>query len=573
MNILPNNLVMISVVALAVIMNVVSVWLPKKAATAAKILLAAAALTGLFVRLPVGQAILLTAIGAHAYAAFSELIDRNKREMRMALRQKLQEVRAVEIVQRKDARRLAADVALTGLVSLGAVLFFGLAPETYAALKVFIVFMMISVSIQTIERAANFYSVRLYWLPEEEHLVVLSRFQPRDFPLRELKEASVWSSPDLLRLHPFFTFMSSHQDYTRSFGQVLKLSFPGETIYLSPDNAVHWHRLLAPFASASDRTGGKEKKVLPLWHPAVLKRLFWKGYYASTVKGVSAYTGLLAILLWLKAPAWAVGLFVLLWWGLNFYVSDRVLIAATDAEPITEGEIFERAQTIFRKAGIPHTRLFSVDSPDYNGFAVGMNIGRGAIMLTTATLQLPSPSVEAILAHEAAHIRKRDVLTNQLARFLFIGLLAGMAYLFFDQLKWLAENFKIAMFLLVYVFVFVFPMYLSFIAQWTEVRADFTGATWLSGGTAQMGQGLTELAAALDRDLEKSMAHRMADGRSSTGRASSLERDSWFWRFLEFQFMAHPPLYWRINSLARSGNWREARRRWLKDRFKESLPS
>ncbi|WP_431809880.1 hypothetical protein [Brevibacillus agri] len=260
MNILPNNLVMISVVALAVIMNVVSVWLPKKAATAAKILLAAAALTGLFVRLPVGQAILLTAIGAHAYAAFSELIDRNKREMRMALRQKLQEVRVVEIVQRKDARRLAADVALTGLVSLGAVLFFGLAPETYAALKVFIVFMMISVSIQTIERAANFYSVRLYWLPEEEHLVVLSRFQPRDFPLRELKEASVWSSPDLLRLHPFFTFMSSHQDYTRSFGQVLKLSFPGETIYLSPDNAVHWHRLLAPFASASDRTGGKEKK-------------------------------------------------------------------------------------------------------------------------------------------------------------------------------------------------------------------------------------------------------------------------------------------------------------------------
>lgn len=104
--------------------------------------------------------------------------------------------------------------------------------------------------------------------------------------------------------------------------------------------------------------------------------------------------------------------------GFEFLRFDRVLIAATDAEPITEGEIFERAQTIFRKAGIPHTRLFSVDSPDYNGFAVGMNIGRGAIMLTTATLQLPSPSVEAILAHEAAHIRKRDVLTNQLARFL-----------------------------------------------------------------------------------------------------------------------------------------------------------
>lgn len=63
-----------------------------------------------------------------------------------------------------------------------------------------------------------------------------------------------------------------------------------------------------------------------------------------------------------------------------------------------------------------------------------------------------------------------------------------MAYLFFDQLKWLAENFKIAMFLLVYVFAFVFPMYLSFIAQWTEVRADFTGATWLSGELRRWGK-------------------------------------------------------------------------------------
>lgn len=570
MNILPDAPALLSIVAIAIVMNAVSIWLPTKAAAAASILLAAAALTGVFVCYPTGQAILLAAIGSHAYIAFSELIDRDKREMSSALQQKLRQVRSVEMVQRKDARRLAADLALTALASLGAMLFFGLAPETYAALKVLVVFMTISVSLQTVRRVADFYSARLYWLPEEGRLIVLSRFQPRDFPLRELKEASIWSSADLLKMHPLFTFLSSYQDYTRSFGQTLKLSFPGETVYVSPDDAVHWHRLLAAFAS--HRAGGKEKKVLPLWHPAVLKRLFWKGYFAAAVKGVSAYTGLLALLFWLKAPAWTIALFPVLWWLLNFCVSDRVLIAAMDAEPLSEGVVVQRAQAIFRKAGIPRTRLFSVDSPDYNGFAAGMNIGRGAIILTTATLRLPAPSIEAILAHEAAHIRKRDVLAIQLARFLFIGLLAGAAYLFFDPLKWFAEHFKLAMFVLIYAVMLIFPMFLSFVAQWTEVRADFAGAAWLRGGTLQMAQGLTDLAAAQDRDLEKSLAHRMADGRSSPSSASILERDSWFWRFLEFQFMAHPPLYWRINCLTRERNWREARRRWLRDRFKESLP-
>lgn len=570
MDILPDAPVLLTIVAITIVMNAVSIRLPSKVAAAASMLLAAAALTWVFVRYPLGQAILLAAIGCHAYFALAELLDRDKREMNAALQQKLRQARSVEIVQRQDAKRLAADLALTALAMMGAVLFLGLAPEAYAALKVLVIFMMISVTLQTAERVGDFSAARLYWLPEEERLIVLSRFQPRDFPLCELKEAAVWPSVDLLRLHPLFTLFSSYQDYTRSFGQTLKLSFPGETVYLAPDDAVYWHRLLAAFAS--HRAGGKENKVLPLWHPAVLKRLFWKGYFAAAVKGVSAYTGLLALLLWLQAPAWMMALLPVLWWLLNMFISDRVLIAAMDAEPLAEGVAAERAQAIFRKAGIPRTRLFSVDSSDYNGFAAGMNIGHGAIILTTATLRLPTPSVEAILAHEAAHIKKRDVLTVQLARFLFIGLLAGAAYLFYDPLKWFATHYKLAMFALIYAVMLIFPMVLSFVAQWTEVRADFTGAAWLPGGQRQMAQGLTDLAEAQDRDLEKSLAHRMADSRAPASRASIIERDSWFWRFLEFQFMAHPPLYWRIDSLARERDWPEARKRWLKDRFKESLP-
>ena len=61
-------------------------------------------------------------------------------------------------------------------------------------------------------------------------------------------------------------------------------------------------------------------------------------------------------------------------------------------------------------------KLFVVDSPIHNGLATGMNIGRGTVMVTKATLQLSIEAVEAIIAHEAIHIKKRDVLMNQVAR-------------------------------------------------------------------------------------------------------------------------------------------------------------
>ncbi|SFE83853.1 M56 family metallopeptidase [Alteribacillus iranensis] len=524
----------------------------------------------LFIQFSFGQAMILMAFGASAYSAYGLLIDKRKKEKRMELKQRLQEVKSIEIYHERNVKRIVADLVLTFLVCLGAVFFFLFAPDTYAVLKMFIGFMLLSMSAQMVERIGNFSSTRLYWLPDEERLVILSWFQSRDFPLQDLKEAGVETSPDLLRLHPLFTFLSSNQDFTVSFKQVLKLSFPEENIYLTPCHAEKWKEVFESFAE--DTNEKEEKNVLPLWHPTILKRLFWKGYFAITVKGISAYTGLLIILIWLDVPGWSILLFVSLWWLLNVCVSDRVLIAATDAVPVTEGEIYDRAQVIFGRAGVSQTRLFIVDSPVQNGLATGMNIGRATVMLTTATLRLPQRSVEAILAHEATHVKKRDVLTNQLARMTFLGVFAGLIFLFFDELRWAAENQTVVLFLIVYALIMIFPIYLSFVGQWTEGRADHLGATYLIGGSKQMAEGLSDLANAQDRDLDKSFEYKLSDKGSSRKSSSSVERDSWFWRFIEFQFQVHPPMYWRIQSLSNDLNWREARKDWLIDRIKESMP-
>lgn len=87
------------------------------------------------------------------------------------------------------------------------------------------------------------------------------------------------------------------------------------------------------------------------------------------------------------------------------YLSDRVLRAAMDAKPCHHPHVQAAADRIFHKAGISHVRIYETESDDYNGMAVGMNVGRSMVILTSATLTLPLRVIEGILAHEAIHIK------------------------------------------------------------------------------------------------------------------------------------------------------------------------
>ncbi|MCM3669055.1 M56 family metallopeptidase [Mesobacillus maritimus] len=570
---MPDNEAIVLVVFTALLIQLFAVWLPKKVSGYVELLLVLTVLALLFIQFPVGDAMLLMSYGATTYTAFVFLIDRGKREKQIELKELLEEVDATEIFIERDHRRILADLLLTVIVCMGALTFFLFAPDTYTLLKMVIVFMFITILAKSIERVGNFYSTRLYWVPEDEHLIVLSKFQSREFPLQDLKGIYIESSPDLLKLHPLFTLISVNQDYTSSFGKVLRLAFPGEYIFVTPKEFSKWEQHFKGFISEKDNQTNEqtEQNILPLWHPIVLKRLFFKGYFAVTVKGISAYTGLLLLLIWLEAPWWLMVTFVLLWWGFNLSISDRVLIAATDATRVPSGDLYDRAQAIFRKAGVPGTKLFVMDSPVYNGLATGMNIGRSAVILTSATLQLPAKAVDAIIAHEAIHVKKRDILTTQIARIFFLGCLAGLVYFFFDEIQALADYF-IVLTLILYLLMMIFPIYLSFVAQWLEVRADFLGGALLTDGHQQMAKGLTALVTAQDHDIDKGLDYSMSKQSSARLQTSNKNRDSWFWRFIEFQFQNHPPMYWRIYVLSNCSSWPIARKRWITDRFKESLP-
>lgn len=567
---IPNELLVLGSILIGLSIVLISFFFLSRNGTVVEVILLLFFITIFFIALPFIDAMMQMSYLTISYSIFGWKINGEKRVKQLELKEKLKRASFVEIIQQRQNKRIVVDFGLTLFVSLGAVLFYIFAPETFAVMKFLIVVMMIAIVAQVMERFGNFYSTKVFWLPDRAELVIISCFQSREIPISDLEEIQQESSPDILKLHPMFTLLAENQDYTNSFQPVLKLAFPGENIFISPLDIQRWSDIFS--VNVIKDKDVETMQVLPFWHPLVLKRFFWKGYFAITVKGVSAYTGLLLILIWLEVPTLVVICFILFWWMLNLYVSDRVLVAATDAIEMTEGEIFERAQALFKKASIPNARLFLVDSPIHNGLATGMNIGRGTVMLTKATLQLSIEAIEAIIAHEIIHIKKRDVLKNQLARLAFIGLVAGAVYLFYEQIVKHADNLFITL-PFFYCLMLVYPIYLSLVAQWAEIRADHLGAELLGSGRNQMEKGLCELEEALDSTLTKAAEYRtVKPERTKEIQIKNIGRNSWLFRFIEFQFLTHPPLYWRIKTMNSPLSLNAARRKWMVGRITESLP-
>ena len=103
-----------------------------------------------------------------------------------------------------------------------------------------------------------------------------------------------------------------------------------------------------------------------------------------------------------------------------------------------------------------------------------------------------------------------------------------------------------------------------------EVRADHLGATLIEGGYKQMAESLAILASKSDEAMNKAADYSQVEKDKRV--ISSLERSSLGWRILEFQFMPHPPMYWRIHSLqTQPRGWgKRIFWRWFKDRVTES---
>ncbi|HOO55099.1 MAG TPA: zinc metalloprotease HtpX [Methanothrix sp.] len=143
----------------------------------------------------------------------------------------------------------------------------------------------------------------------------------------------------------------------------------------------------------------------------------------------------LAILAYLGAGMMAMLAFGTIYILIQYFFSDKLVLREMSAKIVSESEEPELHQMISRlcaMADLPKPRIAVVDTPMPNAFATGRNPGNAVVAVTTGIRrQLNQAELEAVLAHELAHVKNRDVMVMTIASFLSMVAFFIVRYSFF----------------------------------------------------------------------------------------------------------------------------------------------
>jgi heat shock protein HtpX len=116
----------------------------------------------------------------------------------------------------------------------------------------------------------------------------------------------------------------------------------------------------------------------------------------------------------------------------GYWFSDRIALRASRARPLEETEapwLHAAVADLAQRAGIPKPRLYLIPSDQPNAFAAGRNPSRSVVAVTRGLLEsMPPEHVRAVVAHELAHVRNRDVLVASVAA-MIAGAISAVANL------------------------------------------------------------------------------------------------------------------------------------------------
>jgi heat shock protein HtpX len=116
-----------------------------------------------------------------------------------------------------------------------------------------------------------------------------------------------------------------------------------------------------------------------------------------------------------------------------YWFSDKIALRSARAEPLSEGEapgLYQMVRELSTRAELPMPSLYMIPSDQPNAFATGRNPKHAAVAVTRGITKLLSEDeLRGVIAHELAHIRNRDILTQSVAS--AIGaMITYMAYFF-----------------------------------------------------------------------------------------------------------------------------------------------
>jgi heat shock protein HtpX len=242
--------------------------------------------------------------------------------------------------------------------------------------------------------------------------------------------------------------------------------------------------------------------------------------------------------------------------------SRSVISSITHARPVGDDELRplrRLLENVSIGAGLPVTpelRIVEDDAP--NAFAAGLRPTASYVGVTTGLLRtMPKRELEAVLAHEVAHVRNRDTYLMTMAT-VFAGVIALVADIGFRTLAYGGRNRRTGALAAVVALVgFILAPYAALLLRTSlsrrrELLADAGAAEILSDPEAMaLALRRLELDTTTVRYTNASTAHLWVESptdRIGAGGGGVLEFTSWF--------NTHPPIRTRIAALEEAGGFR-----------------
>jgi heat shock protein HtpX len=208
----------------------------------------------------------------------------------------------------------------------------------------------------------------------------------------------------------------------------------------------------------------------------------------------------------------------------------------------TESWLVSTVQRQAQQAGIETPEVAIYDAPDMNAFATGMRRNSALVAVSTGLLRgMKQDEVEAVLAHEIAHVANGDMITLALVQGVvntFVIFLSRIVGHFVDRVILRNEQgYGIGYFAAVIAAQVVLGILASIIVMWVSRHREFRA----DAGSAEL-NGRQPMIAALQR-LDRNVPSQLPEAMQAFGISGGGKKT--FSRL----FMSHPPIAERIEAL------------------------
>jgi heat shock protein HtpX len=187
----------------------------------------------------------------------------------------------------------------------------------------------------------------------------------------------------------------------------------------------------------------------------------------------------------------AAGMNLFTWWN-----ADKIVLKMHDAHEVGPGDpLYEMVAELVRRANMPMPKVYFVNSPNPNAFATGRNPENAAVAATAGLMaMLNRDEIEAVMAHELAHVANRDTLIMTMVATIAgaISMLGNFALFFGGRDSEGRSNALVAILAMI-VAPFAAMIVQMAISRTREYGADKGGAE-ISGNPAALASALAKIA-------------------------------------------------------------------------------